>query len=413
MLSFFLAKRLFFHFGTTKRVSRPAIQIATAGVAVGIVVMIISVCVALGFQTEIRNKMYGLGAHIQVLNRESLYRSESVPIQIDEALLKRLSAVEGVRHVQRFCLKTGMLKTEDSFCGVVFRGVGQEYDCNFLAQYLVEGTLPSFSDSASSQQILLPRKLANQLRVKTGDRLFAYFIEKSVRARRFYVSGIYQTNLSELDEKLVFTDLYTVHQLTGWDTPQQSGAEVLVSDHRLLDEVSEQIQSCVNHTTDDYGQTYSSPTLPQIYPAMFSWLSLLDMNVWVILVLMICVAGFTMVSGLLIIILERTNFIGVMKALGADNELMQNTFLHFASFIVLRGMFFGNVIAFLLIFLQRYTGWVHLDPENYYVDSVPVLIDWGYVLLINVCTFLLSLLALILPSMLVSRIHPATSIRFE
>lgn len=413
MLSFFLAKRLYFHSGTTKRVSRPAIQIATAGVAVGIVVMIVSVCVSLGFQTEIRNKMYGLGSHIQVLNRESLYRSESVPIQIDENLLKKLSDVEGVRHVQRFCLKTGMLKTEDTFRGVVFRGVGQEYDCDFLRQYLVEGNLPSFSDTVASQQILLPRKLANQLRVKTGDRLYAYFIEKSVRARRFNVSGIYQTNLSELDEKLVFTDLYTVHQLTGWDTPQQSGAEILLSDYHLLDEVSERVEACVNHTTDDYGQTYSSPTLPQLYPAMFSWLSLLDTNVWVILILMICVAGFTMVSGLLIIILERTNFIGIMKALGSDNELMQNTFLHFSSFIVLRGMFIGNVIAFLLIFIQQYTGCVHLDPENYYVDSVPVLVDWWYVLLINVCTLILCLLALILPSLLVSRIHPATSIRFE
>ena len=261
--------------------------------------------------------------------------------------------------------------------------------------------------------IVLSRELARQLRVKVGDRVYAYFFEQAVRARRFTITGIYCTNMNDFDESLVFTDLETVHTLCRWDSGQYSGVEIAIDDFNELDAVSARVESKVNHTQDAYGASYSSPTIVDLYPTIFSWLSLLDMDVIVILILMVLVSGFTMVSGLLIIILERTNFIGVMKALGASNSTLRHLFLYFAAFIVIRGLIIGNIVAFALMFLQKYTGFIHLDPESYYMDTVPLLIHWGYIVLINVSTLIICVLALIMPSYLISNIHPARSIRFE
>lgn len=413
MFAWYVARRLYSHSGDVKRVSRPAIQIATAGVAVGVAIMIVSVCIVLGFQTEIRNKVFGFGSHIQVINYETTFKSESAPIVVDDSLLHTLSAIPGVHHVQRFCVKAGMLKTEETFRGVVFRGVGEDYDTSFLRQHLVEGEIPVFSDTVMSNRIVLSRELARQLRVKVGDRVYAYFFEQAVRARRFTITGIYCTNMNDFDESLVFTDLETVHTLCRWDSGQYSGVEIAIDDFNELDAVSARVESKVNHTQDAYGASYSSPTIVDLYPTIFSWLSLLDMDVIVILILMVLVSGFTMVSGLLIIILERTNFIGVMKALGASNSTLRHLFLYFAAFIVIRGLIIGNIVAFALMLLQKYTGFIHLDPESYYMDTVPLLIHWGYIVLINVSTLFICVLALIMPSYLISNIHPARSIRFE
>lgn len=413
MFTWFVAKRLYFHSDNVKRVSRPAIQIATAGVAVGVMVMIVSICIVLGFQSEIRNKVFGFGSHIQVLNYETTFKSESLPIVLDDTLLATLNEVPGVEHIQRFCVKPGMLKTDESFRGVIFRGVGQEYQTDFLQAHLQSGSLPQFSDSLSSNQIVISQDLANQLKVKVEDKVYAYFFENDIRARRFTIAGIYSTHLNEFDTNLVFTDLSTVHTLLGWDPEQYSGAELTLQDFKQLAPVSSEVMKRVNKKQDPYGAYYSAVTILDLYPTIFSWLDLLDMDVLVILILMVCVAGFTMVSGLLIIILERTNFIGVMKALGADNATMRHLFLYFAGFIILRGLFIGNLIALALILLQKYTGIIQLDPQNYYMDTVPVLIHWGYIVLIDVCTLIVSVLALIVPSYLISNIHPAKSIRFE
>ncbi len=413
MYTWFIARRLFSQSGDVKKVSRPAIQIATFGVAVGIAVMILSVCVVLGFKGEIQKKVLGFGSHIQVLNYESVARGESFPIVIDDSVIERLSRLPGVRHVQRFCAKPGMLKTEESFRGVSFRGLGPDYDLTFLSDHLVEGHLPAFSDTTSTGELLISQRLAQQLKLKCGDVLYAYFFEQNVRARRFVVSGIYVTNLTDFDNLSVFTDLYTVKSLLKWDPAQYSGAEVQLEDFEHLDEVSATVSQEINHTQDAYGAYYTSPTIRELYPQIFSWLDLLDMDVLVILILMICLSGFTMVSGLLIIILERTNFIGVMKALGASNDSIRHLFLYFSVFIILRGMFWGNVLAFVLIFIQKQFGLIHLDPDTYYVQTVPLMINWTYIIIINVCTLLISLFALILPSYIVSNIHPARSIRFE
>lgn len=408
-----MARRMFSHQEAAGKVSRPAITISTLGVAIGVAVMLISVSVALGFQREVQAKLLGFGAHIQVFSYESLGAEEMKPIVLDSAMVQRVERIPGVSHVQRFCLKPGMLKTDDSFRGVVFRGVGQEYDTRFLKEHLVDGELPRLSDSVSSGSLLVSQQLARQLHLEVGSSVYAYFFEKSVRARRFRVSGIYCTHLTDFDSQIVFTDLHTVHALLGWDTYQYSGAEVLTSDFSRLDEVGQRVVKAVNKRQDAYGAQYTSMTIRELYPHVFAWLHLLDLDVWVILILMTCVAGFTMISGLLIIILERTNFIGIMKAMGATNGEMRRLFLHYAVFIVLRGMLFGNLLAFALLVMQRTTGLVHLNPEVYYVDAVPVLFTWAQFLLVNLFTLAASVLALLLPCCIISSIHPARSIRFD
>lgn len=413
MYTWMMARRMFSHQEDAGKVSRPAISISTLGVAIGVAVMLISVSVALGFQKEVQGKLLGFGAHIQVFSYENLGAEEMKPIVVDKPLMERISRIPGVSHVQRFCLKPGMLKTDDSFRGVVFRGVGQEYDTRFLAEHLVDGEIPHLSDSASSGSLLISQQLAQQLHLKVGSSVYAYFFEKTVRARRFHVSGIYSTHLTDFDSQIAFTDLHTVHALLGWDSDQFSGAEVLTDDFNRLYKVSGRIVRNINKRQDAYGAQYTSMTIRELYPHVFAWLHLLDLDVWVILILMTCVAGFTMISSLLIIILERTNFIGVMKAMGATNGEMRQLFLHYAVFIVLRGMLFGNLLAFALLAIQHYTGMVHLDPDIYYVDSVPVLFCWFHFFLVNLFTLVASVLALLLPSCIISSIHPARSIRFD
>ena len=413
MYTWLMARRIFSHQDDAARVSRPAIRISTIGVAIGVAVMLVSVSVALGFQHEVQAKLLGFGSHIQVFSYESLGSEELKPIVIDSDITERIEAIPGVSHVQRFCVKPGMLKTDESFRGVVFRGVGQEYDTSFLSQHLVAGEMPHLTDSVSSGQLLISQQLAQQLQLQVGSSVYAYFFENSIKARRFRVSGIYCTHLADFDKQIVYADLYTVHKLFNWDTHQMSGAEILTDDITRLDDVRDHLVKSIHKQHDAYGAQYTSMTIRELYPQVFAWLHLLDLDVWVILILMTCVAGFTMISGLLIIILERTNFIGVMKAMGATNAEMRHLFLHYAVFIVLRGMLYGNLLAFALIVLQYFTGIVHLDPNVYYVDSVPVLFCWPYFLLVNIFTLVSCVMALILPSYIISSIHPARSIRFE
>ncbi len=412
-VAWYMARRLYSHGGDVKRVSRPAIRIATVGVSLGVAVMVISVCIVLGFKREVQQKVMGMGGHVQVLNYDHQVDLEPHPIVLDDDVMAQLRETQGVAHVQRFCNQPGMLKTEESFQGVILKGIGEEYDLGFLRQHLVEGEAPVFSDTVSSQRILLSQTLSRQLRLKVGDKVYAYFFDNGVRTRRFTVSGIYSTHMGEFDKTLIFTDLHTTRRLAGYADDQYSGAEITVMDLEKLDQVAFGVASRVNRLTDHYGQNYTSPTIRELYPGIFGWLTLLDTNIWVILCLMISVAAFTMISGLLIIILERTQFIGVMKALGASNARLRHLFLYFASLIILKGVLAGNLIGLALVFLQQYAGVLRLDADTYYVDVVPVEINWLFVILINVGTLLVSFLVLLVPSCLVSRIHPARSIRFE
>ncbi|MBQ9559986.1 MAG: ABC transporter permease [Bacteroidaceae bacterium] len=412
--TWFMARRLYSQGGGARRASRSAIVIATAGVAVGLAVMILSIAVVLGFKREVQAKVVGIGGHIQILNYQSLYATELHPIAITDSLVALLEDIPEVKHVQRFCQKTGMLKTDESFQGVVFRGVDEEYDLTFLKDCIVDGRLDKrFSRSESTGRLVVSQKLAHQLHLTVGSRVYAYFFDSTLKARRFTVEALYATHMDEYDSRLVFCDYKVCHQLLGFETDQSSGAEVNLGDMDQLENASEQVVGIVNHGLDSYGANYTSPTIKESYPHIFAWLDLLDLNVVVILLLMVAVAGFTTISGLLIIILERTQFIGILKALGANNRSLRHLFIYYAVFIIGRGLLWGNVLGLGLCLLQQHFGLVHLDASTYYVSEVPILISWPLIVLLNVLTFLLSTLALIVPSFVVSHIHPAKSIRFE
>ena len=413
MFTWFVAKRLFAQAGSSGRASRLATGIATFGVAIGLAVMLVSVAIVLGFQREVQDKVLGFGAHIKVLNYRSLGQQEFSPIVIDDSVTARLSAIPNVASVARFCIKPGMLKTDAKFRGIAIQGIGQDYDQSFISSHLINGEMPQFTDSVSSGKLVISQSMAREMQVDVGQTIYAYFFEKTVRARKFTVSGIYRTNLTDFDKNFAYTDLYTIHRLLGWDSQQYAGAEIRLQDFERLDETLLSVVKEVNHREDAYGNYYSSMSIRMEHPQIFAWLQLLDMDIAVILILMICVSIFTAVSGLLIIILERTNFIGIMKALGARNRQVRHLFLDYALLIVVRGIVLGNVLAFALILLQKYTGLVTLDPEVYYVEAVPVMVNWLWVALIDVGTFIISALAMIVPSFVVSNITPASSIRYE
>ena len=410
----FIAKRLYSEQGDKRKVSRPAIHIATAGVAIGLAVMIISVCVVLGFKHTIRDKVIGFGSHIQVADFLTLQQMEQYPIVIDDSMIDVLKHIPDVAHVQRFAMKEGILKTDSDFLGVAFKGVGPEFDSTFIHNNMVEGSIPHFSDSVSHNQILVSQLMADKLHLKSGQRIFAYFFDNnSVRTRRFTIAGIYQTNLKKYDETIVFTDLYTAIKLNGWESDQASGAELSVNNFDNLDMVESRVISKVKGAVDHYGETYSSATIKELNPQIFQWLDLMDLNVWIILALMLIVAGVTMISGLLIIILERTSMIGILKALGARNKTIRHTFMWFAVFIIGKGMLIGNVLSLGILALQQAFGIIKLDAQTYYVSTVPVEINALYIVALNVATLLISVFMLVAPSYLISHIHPAKSMRYE
>ena len=410
----FIAKRLYNEQGDKRKVSRPAIHIATAGVAIGLAVMIISVCVVLGFKHTIRDKVIGFGSHIQVADFLTLQQMEQYPIVINDSVVKALKQISNVAHVQRFAMKEGILKTDSDFLGVVFKGVGSDFDSTFIHSNMVEGSIPHFSDNVGHNKILVSKLMADKLHLESGQRIFAYFFDNNgVRTRRFTIAGIYQTNLKKYDETMVFTDLYTAVKLNGWEHDQASGAELTVDNFDNLEKVESRVISKIKGTVDHYGETYSCATIKELNPQIFQWLDLMDLNVWIILVLMLIVAGVTMISGLLIIILERTSMIGILKALGARNKTIRHTFMWFAVFIISKGMLIGNILSLGLLALQQTFGIVKLDAQTYYVSTVPVEFNALYILALNVATLVISVFMLVAPSYLISHIHPAKSMRYE
>ncbi len=411
---FFLAHKIYSDNGDHRKVSRPVIRIATIGVAIGLAVMIVTVGVILGFKHTIRDKVAGFGSHITVESFIALQSATPYPISVDDSLMKVMKGIPGVRHAERYAVIQGILKTDSDFLGVVFKGVGEEYDTRFLQNNLVEGKIPAFSSKKSSYQLLISRMIADKLGLKINDPVYAYFISyDNVRARKFTVAAIYETNMTQFDQALCFTDLPVPIKLNKWDDDQCNGVELLVNDFNQLKTTAAHVIERVNRHTDHNGEILTSHTVQESYPQIFSWLSLLDINVWIILALMVCVAGFTMISGLLIIILERTQMIGLLKALGARNKSVRHTFLWFAVFIVGQGLVWGNIIGIGVILLQQYTGFIQLNPANYYVSTAPMELNIPLIVLLNIGTLIITVLILIIPSFLVSRIHPARSMRYE
>lgn len=412
-LSLFIARRLYRGNQCGRHASRPAVLIAKAGMAIGLAVMIVAVSIIIGFKQQVRDKIAGFGAHIRVSSMESASSYGDVPIAVDDTLLRILCGQPGVSHVQRYSLKLGMVKTSEAFQGMVLKGVGQEFDASFFRRHLLEGEMPVFSDSVSGNRVLVSRAVADKLKLRLGDKIDTYFMEEQIRARRLTICGIYETNYAEYDNLFLLTDLHLVNRLNNWELPYAGGAELTLGEYGRLEEVTWQLAARLDSLGTDRGVDYCVQNIEQLNPQVFAWLEVLDVNVWVILVLMIGVSGFTMVSGLLIIILEHTSTIGVLKSLGAGNLLVRRTFLWFAVLLIGRGMLWGNVLGVGLCLLQRCTGLFKLDPQIYYMDTVPVSGSVAVWLLLNAGTLLVSVLMLVGPSYLITHILPARAMRYD
>ena len=414
MFEFFIANRIYKQAEGQSKMSRPAILIAMLGVAIGLAVMIISLAVIIGFKSQVKEKVVGFGSHIQISNFDAVQSYETLPIIVDDSILTVLSADADVEHIQRYATKIGMVKTSDAFEGVVLKGIGPDYDLQFLASNLLEGEVPLFSDTENKEQALISKRLSDRLHLKLGDKLYLYFIQKdNVRARRLFVKGIYETNLTMYDDLFLFTDLYTVNRLNQWQENQVSGVEIRLSDYANLESATYRLGDQLDAEQDALGGIYFVRNIEQLNPQIFDWLGLLDLNVWIILILMIGVSGFTIISGLLIIIIERTSMIGVLKALGATNVTIQKIFLWLSIFLIGRGMIIGNVIGLGFCYLQRQFGLIALNPSTYYMDSVPIHFDFKLFLLVNIVTFLVAVAILVGPSFMISKVNPSDSMRFE
>lgn len=412
----FIARRI--HFGGKAdqgktRITPPAVRIAVAGIAIGLAVMILTVAIVVGFKQEVRDKVIGFGSHIQITNFDSNSSYETAPIHVSDSLLDILRQTHGVRHVEAFATKPGLLKTDTDFQGIVLKGIGSDYDWGFFRKHLVEGRPFSVTPGRMTTDVLISRHLADLLRLRCGDSFLAYFVQDDIKARKFRISGIYDTGFSDYDQLFVLADIEQIRTLNDWPSDAVSGLELLVDDYDRLDETAERVDTLLLNRRDNAGNTYFVRSIRELNPIIFNWLDLLDLNVAVILALMMAVSGFTMISGLLIIILERTNMIGILKAVGQPDRSLRRVFLYISSFLIGRGMLWGNVIGLALCWVQWQFRLLTLDPSIYYLDAVPIRLSiWSW-LLINVGTLTVSLLMMLAPSYLITKINPARTIRFE
>ncbi|NDV97053.1 ABC transporter permease [Dysgonomonas sp. 521] len=412
-LELFIAKRI--HFGKEegeKRASSPAIKIAVAGVAIGLAAMILALSIVIGFKKEVRGKVVGFGSHIQITNLNNSTSYETLPVTVTAGLLDTLAHEPGVAHAQVYATKPGIIKTDSAFQGIILKGVGEDYDWDFFSKNMIDGAIINPDDTTITNQVIISKNIADKLNLKTGDSFISYFVQER-SARKFNITGIYSTNFEDYDKLFVVTDIRLIQRLNKWEADQVSGIELLVNDYDNLERITQDIYLNMMTYRDIDGNTFLTRSIKELNPMIFSWLDLLDMNVWVIIILMFAISIFTMVSGLLIIILERTNMIGMLKTLGAHNFSIRKTFLYVSSFLILRGMLWGNIIALAILLVQRYFGLIKLDPNTYYVSEMPVDINILYIVLLNVATLVLSVLAMVGPSYLIARISPAKSLRFE
>ena len=412
-LEYFIAKRIHFEKKGEKNVSRPAVRIATIGIAVCVAVMLIAIAVVIGFKQEIRNKTIGFGSHIQITNFDNNNSYEMQPIRMSDTLQNQLKAIPNVRHIQRFVTKPGIIKTENDFQGMILKGVGPEFDWSFFKSNLLEGDIMNLNDSTPVNEAIISKSIADMMGLKLGDSFLTYFLQDQIRARKFTVKGIYSTNFADYDKLFVITDIRIAQRLNGWDQEYFSGMEILITDFNYLDGVSDQVYALAANRFDAEGNGYFIQTIRQLNPQIFSWLDLLDMNVWVILLLMLAVAGFNMISGLLILILEKTNMIGILKSYGAGNWSIRKIFLYESIFLIGKGMLWGNIIGLLICFVQYQFKIIPLDPVSYYTSTVPITFNWLYIVLLNAGTLIVSVLMLIGPSYLITKISPAAIMRYE
>ncbi len=392
-----------------ENLSGSAVRIAITAIALGLSVMIVSIAVLVGFQTGIREKVIGFSAHIQIDNFDDNASFESSPVTTDQPFYPEMNDLQGIRHIQVFALKAGILKTEDQIHGVVLKGIGQDYDWEIFRKFIVKGSVIENRDTSASNGILISRDISAKMQLDIGDQARMYFLtgsEAQPRGRMFSVSGIYETGLEEFDQAYVIGDLRHIQKLNNWETDEVSGFEVYIEDFSKLDEIATEIYQQI-------GYNLNAETVTDAYPQIFDWLRLMDINVIIILVLMIAVAGITIISTLLILILERTTMIGTLKALGMTNHSIRKLFLYITARIILTGMLVGNILGISLALIQYYTKVIPLDQESYYISYVPVSLDPWHILLLNAGVFLVSLMMIMLPGYIIGRISPVKAIRFN
>lgn len=409
----FLARRLYGRDEGVKGGSRPAIIIATTGIAVGLTVMILTLAITRGFKSQIRDKVMGFSQHITVTNSRVGLGAVEDPVTCDESAMNALLAQDLVERVQPYINKPCIIRTDEAFHGFMLKGIGPDYDRTFLNSYMVRGGFPEPQDSLGNNWVVLSRNIADMLGLDVGTRADVYFMQSQVRIRRLTVTGIYETGFLEYDRMFGIAELQLLQRLNDWEPYEYSGLEIGLTSVERVDDGYSQVRDVMNDLEEETGEDYLVRTLYDTHSGLFAWLEVLDLNVWIILALMLGIAGFTMISGLLIIIFERTATIGTLKSLGASNKTVRKIFLRLASYIILKGMLIGNAIGIVLCLLQQWFHLFPLDPANYYLDSVPMQLGAGWLIILNVTMFLLSMLMMLLPSAVISRIVPSKSIRFE
>ena len=387
-------------------ISKPIVRIAVAGVAIGFAVMVVAIAIVTGFKKEIREKVIGFGSHIQVSNYDENNSYETKPVLKNDTFVNYLSSLNGIRHVEEFATKAGIIKTKTDIEGVVVKGVGHDYNWDYFQKRLVAGQIFTPSDTGKTDDVIISKLTADRLRLKVNDDLITYFIQQPPRARRFHISGIYETGLEEFDSKYIFCDIAHIRQLNDWTHDQTGGYEVTVSDFDNLDKTGDLVYSSIP-------AELNSRTIREMYPQIFDWLGLQDVNGIVIIVLMLIVSVMNMISALLIIILERVQMIGTLKSLGASNFSVQKIFLYESGILIGKGLLLGNLIGIGLCLVQYYTHFIHLDQQSYYISYIPIFLSPEYILMLNAGTFAVCVLMMMLPTIIVTKITPLQALRFS
>ncbi len=409
----FIAKRIISSQPDKKNKTKPLVGTAILAISLGLAVMIISVAILTGFKKEITDKLVGFSSHIQITNLDNNSSFETEPILAIPSLINELRSISQIDHFHPFAIKAGIISTKTEMQGIVLKGIDNSYHTAFLESFLQEGEILKFSDTIASNKVLISRTLSNLLKLRVGDKMPTYFIQTPPAARPFIVGGIYDSGLEEYDLKYIFCDIRHIQKVNSWSVDQITGFEIILKDDKDLVSVAEDLSEfCVEQLATG-SISLDVQTVKEISPGFFDFLRLTDTNVWVILTLMILVSGFNMISGLFILILNRTNMIGILKALGADNQSLRKIFLVQASFIIGIGLALGNLIGIALCMIQDFYKVIPLDPGSYFVDAVPINIQGIHVVSLNIGTLILTIAMLFIPSGIISRISPAKTIKFD
>ncbi|MDD2564823.1 MAG: ABC transporter permease [Salinivirgaceae bacterium] len=409
----FIVKRLNKTNQKSDQLSSPMIKVSIAGIALGLAVMLISISIVIGFKHEIREKVTGFTAHIHLINFDLNTTFDTSPIKSDAPVIDKIKNEPEIKHIQKFATKPGIIQLETDLQAIVLKGISTDFDSSFFAKHITQGHFPNLTDSSVSNQVLISEVIANKLNLAVGDKLPTYFMQQPIRMRNFSIVGIYNTNLEMYDELYVLCDIQHVQRLNGWKENEITGYEVFINDLNKLEETTTKLRRMTSLAFNEDKSTMRAVPVTELNQQIFDWLELQNVNVYVIIILMILVSGTNMITGLLILILERTQFIGVLKTLGANNKVLQKIFILHAAKIISRGMIIGNIVGVVLILLQYRYHPIKLDAANYYLSHVPVEVSLSNWILINLLAFLCLLIMMVVPSKYVSKIPVAKIMRYD